>query len=150
MAVTAFFTRYKDLAFKEMRALTVPPGKEVPADEYGFLEFYCDDLSCDCRRVMIKVLGQHSGEKAWATISYGWETPAFYRHWGGAGFTDVESLCRPMLDPLNPQSAHADYFLAVFENLIKDPSYVQRLKRHYEMFRKPVKRWGNVIGKTKR
>jgi hypothetical protein len=66
------------------------------------------------------------------------------------GFPDAESLCRPMLDLLNPQSAHADYFLKVFEELIKDKNYVQRLQRHYEMFRKPVKRWGNVLGRTKR
>lgn len=150
MAVRAFFTRHHDLAFRETRVLTVLPGKEVPADEYGFLEFYCDDGSCDCRRVMIKVLGRRSGDQAWATISYGWETPAFYRNWGGAGFADVESLCRPMLDPLNPQSAHADYFLAVFEDLIKDQSYVERLQRHYEMFRKRVKRWGNARGRAKR
>ncbi len=64
MAVTAFFTRFKDLAFREMRACTVPPGKEIPAGGYGFLEFYCDDAGCDCRRVMIKVLGQGSGRRS--------------------------------------------------------------------------------------
>jgi hypothetical protein len=47
-----------------------------------------------------------------------------------------------MLDPLNPQSPHAAFFLALFEEMIKDKVYVDRLKRHYEMFRKPAKRWG--------
>jgi hypothetical protein len=108
----------------------------------AFLEFYCDDAGCDCRRVMIKVLGQQSGDKAWATISYGWEQPAFYRNWAGSDPKDVHELCRPMLDPLNPQSPHAAFFLALFEEMIKDKVYVDRLKRHYEMFRKPAKRWG--------
>lgn len=142
MAVTAFFTRYKDLAFKEMRACTVPQGKEVPAGEYGFLEFYCDDVSCDCRRVMIKVVGRGSGDTSWATISYGWEKPAFYKEWAGSALMDVNELCRPMLDPLNPQSPYAEFFLALFTEIIKDAAYVDRLKRHYEMFRKPLKRWG--------
>ncbi len=142
MAVTAFFTRFKDLAFKEMRALTVLPGTKVPADEYGFLELYCDDVSCDCRRVMIKVLGQHSGDKAWATISYGWEPPEFYRGWAGSALMDAEALSRPTLDPLNRQSPQAAYFLSVFEETIKDKRYVQRLQRHYTMFRKPARRWG--------
>jgi hypothetical protein len=142
MAVTAFFTRFKDLAFREMRTCTVPSGEEIPAGEYGFLEFYCDDAACDCRRVMIKVLGRQSGDKAWATISYGWEKPAFYRNWAGSDLMDVNELCRPMLDPLNPQSPHAGFFLALFKELVKDKAYVDRLKRHYEMFRKPAKRWG--------
>ncbi len=102
MAIIAFLTRFEDLAFKEMRVLTVLSGKKVPADEYGFLELYCDDVSCDCRRVMIKVLGQHSGDKAWATISYGWEPPEFYRGWAGSDLMDAAALSRPTLDPLNP------------------------------------------------
>lgn len=144
MALTAFFTRFKDLAFKEMRACTVPPGRAIPADEYGFLEFYCDDAGCDCRRVMIKVLGQRSGQQAWATISYGWEKPEFYRGWAGSDLMDVDELCRPTLDPLNPQSPHAEFFLSLFEEMIKDKTYVERLQRHYAMFRKPTKRWGRV------
>lgn len=144
MAMTAFFTRFKDLAFREMRACTVAPGREVPADEYGFLEFYCDDAGCDCRRVMIKVLGQHSGQKAWATISYGWEKPEFYRRWAGSALMDVNELCRPMLDPLNPQSPHAEFFLSLFAEMIRDKAYVKHLQRHYALFRKPAKRWGSV------
>lgn len=144
MAIAAFFTRFKDLAFKEMRACTALPGRKIPADEYGFLELYCDDVQCDCRRVMIKVLGQHSGDKVWATISYGWETPEFYRGWAGTDLMDVKALCRPTLDPLNPQSPHATFFLSVFEEIIQDKIYVERLQRHYAMFRKPVKRWGKL------
>lgn len=142
MAITAFFTRFKDLAFKETRSCTVAPGHQVPADDYGFLEFYCDDVRCDCRRVMIRVVGQHSGETAWASISYGWEKPEFYRNWAGTDLMDAKELSRPTLDPLNPQSPHADFFLSLFAEMIKDKSYVERLQRHYALFRKPVKRWG--------
>jgi len=102
MAMMAFYSRFKDLAFKETRVCTVLPGRAMPADEYGFLEFYCDDTRCDCRRVIIKVLGHHSGDKVWATISYGWEAPEFYRKWAGTDLLDAEEMCRPTLDPLNP------------------------------------------------
>lgn len=47
MAMMAFYTRFKDLAFKETRACTVLPGRAMPADEYGFLEFYCNDTIRD-------------------------------------------------------------------------------------------------------
>jgi len=150
MVMMAFYNRFKDLAFTETRVSTVLPGKAIPADEYGFLEFYCDDTRCDCRRVMIKVLGQRSGDKAWATISYGWESPEFYRKWAGADLLDTEEMCRPTLDPLNPQSPHAAFFLSVFEETIQDKTYVERLQRHYAMFRQPAKRRGKHLGKLLR
>ncbi|NMQ07902.1 hypothetical protein E4Q08_23035 [Candidatus Accumulibacter phosphatis] len=131
----AFFERFGDLAFEEMRVLTVPPGNPVPADEYGFLEFYCTDDDCDCRRVIIKVVGRKSADKVWATISYGWEQAAFYRKWS-RGTENAHEWQRPTLDPLNPQSSHARDFLAAFEQMIQDKTYVDRLKRHYEMFKK--------------
>jgi hypothetical protein len=40
------------------------------------------------------------------------------------------------LDPLNPQTAHSASFLAAFEQMIQDKAYVDRLKRHYKMFKK--------------
>ncbi len=58
---------------------------------------------------------------------------------------DVNELCRPMLDPLNPQSPHAEFFLSLFTEIVKDKAYVDRLKRHYDMFRKPAKRWGKLL-----
>lgn len=145
MAMMAFYTRFKDLAFKETRVRTVLPGRAMPADEYGFLEFYCDDTRCDCRRVIIKVLGHHSGDKVWATISYGWEAPEFYRKWAGTDLLDAEEMCRPSLDPLNSQSSHATFFLSVFEETIQDKTYVERLQRHYAMFRQPAKRRGKLL-----
>ena len=81
MGMQAFFERLGDLAFKETRSVTIPAGNAIPADEYGFLEYYCTDDNCDCRRVIIRVVGRHSGNKLWATISYGWENAAFYRKW---------------------------------------------------------------------
>jgi hypothetical protein len=134
MGMLAFHTRFGDLAFKETRSVTVPAGNPMPADEYGFLELYCTDETCDCRRVIVKVLGQHSAGKVWATISYGWESAAFYRRWS-PGWDSAPEWHRPTLDPLNPQTEFSGYFLKLFEQMIKDKAYVKRLKRHYKMFR---------------
>ncbi len=136
MGMLAFFERFGDLAFKETRSVIVPAGNPVPADEYGFLEYYCycTDEDCDCRRVIIRVVGQNSGEYIWATISYGWEKPDFYRKWS-PGTENAAEWSRPTLDPMNPQSAQAEGFLALFSQMIQDKAYVDRLKRHYKMFR---------------
>jgi len=135
MAMLAFFERFGDLAFEETRVVTVPPGKAVPAGVYGLLEFYCTDDNCDCRRVIIQIVRKNSADKVCATISYGWEDAAFYRKWspgteGGAEWSG------PTLDPLNTQSAYAEGFLSMFKHVVlRDKSYVDRLKRHYTMFK---------------
>jgi len=137
MAVLAFFSRFEELAFVETRSCAVLSGQDVPPDDYGFLEFFCDDAHCDCQRVIIRVIGQRSAEKIWATISFGWESVAFYEKWMRRKLKDPGEFSRPSLDPLNPQSAQAAFFLTLFEELVRDKAYVARIKRHYEMFRAP-------------
>jgi len=41
-----------------------------------------------------------------------------------------------ILEPLLPQSRHSLFFLRFFsEVVLRDPAYVERLKRHYAMFK---------------
>lgn len=66
MPMTPFVTRFPELGARETRALLVSGRKELPDGNYGFLELYCDEPGCDCRRVMIDLLredteGQHLG-----------------------------------------------------------------------------------------
>jgi hypothetical protein len=84
---------------------------DLPDGEYGFLEFYCNEPGCDCRRVMIDVLRPETGwSKIWATISYGWESLDFYRKWGGIASDPIETK-GPYLDPLNPQTKYSPALL---------------------------------------
>ena len=40
------------------------------------------------------------------------------------------------LDPMLPQSIHSQFFLKLFNEVIsRDPAYVERLQRHYAMFK---------------
>ena len=40
------------------------------------------------------------------------------------------------LDPMLPQSVHSQFFLELFNDVVlRDPAYVERLKRHYAMFK---------------
>lgn len=104
------------------------------------MEFYCDEPGCDCRRVIIDVLRPETGwSKIWATIGYGWESLDFYRIWGGAG-SDPNEIKGPYLDPLNPQTKCSAALLNLFRFLIQSPDYVERLQRHYRMFRASVDR----------
>lgn len=44
----------------------------------------------------------------------------------------------PMLEPPNVQTEYSSTLLEMFRTLVQSPGYVQRLKRHYEMFRATV------------
>jgi hypothetical protein len=134
MAMIPFYTRFRDLAFKEMRSATVRGRPGLPNGEYGFLELYCDEPGCDCRRVMIDVITPTSGPKIWATINYGWESLEFYEQWMRNKETAHE-LYGAMLDPLNPQTGYSNALLQLFNQILQDETYVERLKRHYHLFK---------------
>ncbi len=138
MPMIPFMKRFPELAAREMRAVTVRGRSDIPDGEYGFLELFCDEPGCDCRRVMIDVLRADTAlNKIWATINYGWESVDFYKKWGDPSASEATSK-GPFLDPLNPQTRYSPVFLNVFRAVLQSPDYVQRLQRHYHLFRQTV------------
>jgi len=134
MPMTPFMEKFPELGRRETRSLLVTPGNDLPAGEYGYIEFYCDEPGCDCRRVTICVMRPDTGwSKIWATISYGWESPDFYQKWSAA--SDPIEMQGPCLDSLNAQTACSSVLLDLFRIVLQSPDYVERLKRHYRMFR---------------
>jgi hypothetical protein len=129
-----FMSRFPELAAKEVRVAIILEDTEIPKGEYAFVEWYCDEDNCDCRRVLIQVLERSTRGKVWATINYGWEEPAFYAKRIGLK-SMAEDMAGPMLDPINPQTKYAPALLELFEMILQDPAYVERLKRHYAMFK---------------
>lgn len=132
--MTAFFAKFPEIAINETRTIFVKGGSDIPDGEYGFIETYCEDTACDCRRVLIQVLSPQTPGKVWATINYGWESLEFYEKW----FTnkDLAKECMgATLDPLNPQSKYAHKLLEIFNHIVLDKEYIERLKRHYSMFK---------------
>ena len=117
--------------WKETRSMTVFDDPTLVGDEYGFFELYCNDIDCDCRRVMFDVVSRNTMETV-AVIAYGWESKAFYTKWYH-GHDDPEIVAQmqgPILNPGSPQSALAPALLEkVKDVLLKDPAYILRIKR---------------------
>ena len=139
MPMVPFFTLFRDLAFKEMRSATVRQMPNIPDGEYGFLELYCDEPDCDCRRVVIEVVSPTTGPKIWATINYGWESVEFYEKRIGDRETAREYQ-GAVLDPLNPQTKYSPALLHLFKLVLQDEAYVERLKRHYKLFKSDLRK----------
>ncbi len=140
MSFRMFHEICPEIAVRETRsiALTEDFHKDLPSDDYAFLEMYCSDSDCDCRRVYFQVIAASDPGVVLAVISWGWESLAFYRKWGrypGAA-KDAKMMKGPVLAPLTEQSALASALLELVKSvLLSSPEYAERIKRHYTMFR---------------
>jgi len=132
-----FFSRFPEMAARETRTIKLlAPLAGLPAAEYGFLELYCNDPSCDCRRVLFQVRRGDRPNKVLATINYGWESEDFYAQWLHGDRKSAREVVSASLDPLNEQSNLSAALLAAFrEFLIPDRAYIDRLRGHYRMFK---------------
>ena len=75
-----------------------------------------------------------------ATLSFGWEPDQFYRDWFGHPMDalDLLDLKGPAMPRMSPQTERAPLMLAHFRTVLRDPRYIERLKRHYAIFRATV------------
>jgi hypothetical protein len=138
MDMTPFMYRFPELARNETRSVTVTGRDDLPNGEYGFIELYCDKPNCDCRRVMVVVLRPETGWKFWAAINFGWESVEFYQKWAGAPAWDRALWAGAFLDPLHVKTPISPALLKLFNFILQSPGYVERLKKHYQLFRDSV------------
>ena len=141
MPYAPFHKLCPEIASRETRTVTVLPGANLglePAD-YEFVEMYCDEPGCDCRRVMFSVLSS-ARQRVEAVVAWGWESSDFYRRWFGMDKPDtIRQLKGPILNLASPQGPNASAILRLAQNLLlSDPAYTERLQRHYALFRSRV------------
>ena len=141
MFFVPFHEYFPDVSKGETRELYIKkqPGTKLLGG-YGLLEMYCKDPDCDCRRVILNVVSEKELNTV-AYINFGWESMAFYRKWYGKDDVEtIEELKGPSLNALSPQSKYAPELLQfIKEFVLKDKNYVNRLKRHYKMFKEKMR-----------
>ncbi|HPO48868.1 MAG TPA: SEC-C metal-binding domain-containing protein [Spirochaetota bacterium] len=136
MPYVSFHDYFPEIAERETRSFETFESSKLPKDVYSLIELYCDEEECDCRRVFFEVFSKNSGELL-AVICYGWEKKSFYEDWYGRKDNKVmKELMGPSLNLGSPQSEYAETILEyVKEFLLIDKKYIERLKRHYRMFK---------------
>jgi hypothetical protein len=135
--MTAFHIYFPETARRETRSVTMRGDRRLLDGEYGFLELYCDEQGCDCRRVLFYVVSSTAVHEILATINYGWETRRCYERW--MGNRESARWCRgASLEPFGTQTEYSAALLRLFETVVVDKEYVERLKRHYAMFKDAV------------
>jgi len=118
----------------------ISPSSGLPAGEYAFVEFYCEDLKCDCRRVFIQVIARHRPDQILASINCGWEKESFYRTTMPWDPEAPREVVQGALDPINQQSEHAKALLELFQRYVLDDPFRLRLGRHYQLCREEIRR----------
>ncbi len=116
------------------------PASDLPAGDYVLVEFYCEDLNCDCRRVFVQVMPRHEPGKVLASINWGWEPESFYRTRMPYDPEAPREVVQGSLDPINTQSEHSKQLLALFQQHILSESYRDQVRRHCELFREEISR----------
>ena len=150
MYFAPFYTYFPKLAPTETRSVTVVDYPNLPDGEYGLIESYCKKPGCDCRRVMLNIYTSNSNELK-AVIAYGWESKAFYTRWYSDDDPDmIQQMQGPILNFGSPQTAIAPGLLQLVSNILEDKAYVERLKRHYQLFKKVVNEKAGHMPKQKR
>ncbi len=137
MPMVPFHSRCPDVARREIRSLTVLPGAgSPPTEEYAFLEWYCDDPKCDCRRAFIQILASSRPGVILASLNIGWENEEFYHKQFPYMPEAAREITEGSLDPINEQSDEAPALLKLFQDHVASAAYRARLKQHYELFRR--------------
>jgi hypothetical protein len=119
MPMSDFYRAFPKLADSELRSATIVPayGWSLPGGQYAFMELYCNEKGCDCRRVTIAVFAERDRDFV-AHISLGFDSDGV--------------MAGPFLDPLNRQTPYAGELADLFTDIInEDPAYLARLQRHY-------------------
>ena len=138
MGYSAFHEWFPEVAKKETRTVTVLKAEKggAPAGKYALIEMYCEDKGCDCRRVFLTVISENPKLGGiLAVIYWGWEDAKFYQKWLGVEVEEQLDVKGPGLNIGSPQSRWAPALLKLAsECLLSDEAYVERIKRHYDMF----------------
>ncbi len=132
MGLIPFVLLFREQGEAETRTITTQDHPVFPDDEYALVEFYCSDPTCDCRRVMLNVLPRRQAARGFlASISFAFDPDD--------EFITRMGVTNPFLDPLNPQSEYAEFFLRFVQQMLEDdPAYVARLESHYHQVKQAM------------
>ena len=142
MRFSSFFDQFPKLIESEFRNIFISDNglcKYVPPGNYAFLEMYCVDANCDCRKVIIHVITDEHF-KTWAILNYGWESEEYYRAWWGKNHLLYRPMSGVIFDPPTNDPLKQE-FLKVFTDIIQsDKKYARRLQTHYFMFKEAMQK----------
>jgi len=116
------------------RSATLQGHPALPSGRYEFIDLYCTDTSCDCRKTIFHI--HHEGQHV-STVNFGWEDEIFYLKWMGAGSDDemAKDMSGWSSDFMSPDRLPPEEIIEWMESLMDD-HWLAKIKKHYRMVRK--------------
>ncbi len=113
----------------QVRTVGLRDSRQLPDGNYRFVDTYCTDPACDCRKTMILV---YRDDVHVSTVNFGWESVAFYRQWmGGTPENDTGvSMSGASIDITSPDGVSPRGMLAFFLALL-DENWTAKFRKHY-------------------
>lgn len=130
----------------EVRTVVISDDPLLPDGEYRFLDLYCTDKKCDCRKVMFHV---HHDGKLVAVANYGWETEAFYRKWLRCDLDDdmPKEMVGVKVDLMSPNLVSPNGIEILMRHLM-NKEWQAKIKKYYILTRIKVNRSKKKYGKN--
>lgn len=144
MEFIPFFKKCPEVADAETRTVMIFDEKlyGIPEGQYAFIENYCSDPKCDCRKVMINIIrvDDQSGDNI-GTISYGWEKLSFYTKWLYGDSELAKEMKGPSIELGGHISTHPEVAIKLFKKAgLGDSTFTDRLPKHYALFKKAIEK----------
>lgn len=140
MKFSSFFDAFPELVDTEFRNIFVMENsghEHIPPGNYAFLEFFCEDINCDCRKVIINIVSVDP-VKLWARFDYVWESEEFYKKWYGGDDIFYMPMSGVTYDFPENDLVQME-FVSTFKKIIKfDTHYAKRIEKHYSMFKEHI------------
>lgn len=116
------------------RTIVIKSHPSLPDGEYQFLENYCTEPNCDCRKTIITI--KHNGEPV-GSIDYGWETLKFYKKWNRVEPEFAKEMVGLSINPLFDFQLNCNDLLDLVKELMDD-KWTSRIKNTYRKFRREI------------
>lgn len=121
----------------QVRSVVLTEDPYLPEGEYTFVDTYCNDHTCDCRKTIIQIF--HGG-KIVSIVSFGWESPAFYLRWMNS--TKLRQVAEEMsgasIDFSSPNLVSPEGILLLIRHLL-DEKWISILRENYRLIRRAAK-----------
>ena len=146
MNFQAFHDKFPKIAEEESKTIILSENNpyNLPSGAYLFVEMFCNDRKCDCRRVFFMVFS--SNNDPLAVICWGWETRDFYKKWLGSYDKEmINDMIGPILNDTSYQSKYAPKILEMYKQLLlNDKDYCESVKQHYKIFKRGNPLFGTI------
>ena len=119
----------------QVRSVRIVESPQLPDGEYTFVDMYCTDPDCDCRKTMVQVM--HDGRFV-SLINYGWENTEYYRRWmGDDALETLTSMAGASIDITSPDLVSRTGILGLFRALLNE-QWKARFQSHYNLVKARV------------